>query len=82
MEGIRRSIAGRVRIIVTLYLSLCRAGPARDPEVICRVGNMWFNPKMPGQPPSRPARVPAANATVRLVKPGRASPGMASLSSY
>jgi hypothetical protein len=32
----------------------CRAGPVRDPEVISKVGNMWFNPKMPGQAPRRP----------------------------
>lgn len=30
-----------------LLCEWCRAGPVRDSEVIKRVGNMWWNPKMP-----------------------------------
>ena len=29
----------------TVPCASCRAGPARDPEVVDKVGNMWWNPK-------------------------------------
>lgn len=35
---------------------MCRRDPARDPEVISKVGNMWFNPRMPGQPSRKRTR--------------------------
>ncbi len=37
----------------------CRAGPQRDPEVISKVGNMWFNPKLPDAKPRRAKPGPA-----------------------
>ncbi|CAL8463490.1 g3024 [Coccomyxa elongata] len=50
--------------------------PARDPEVISKVGNMWFNPRMPGQPSRKRARdthaEPAEDAVQRKRKVAQA----------
>ena len=40
----------------------CRAGPQRDPEVISKVGNMWFNPKLPDAKPRRAKSGPSSPA--------------------
>ena len=55
----------------------CRAGPRRDPEVICKVGNMWFNPKMPDAAPRRPKgvnpRAPPAQPLARQLAVARSA---------
>ncbi|PSC70796.1 chlorophyll b reductase [Micractinium conductrix] len=54
-----------------------KGAPPRDPEVIVHVGNMWWNPRLPGYAPSAAATAAAvaAGAAAVVTVPAPASAG-------